>query len=412
MKKITTLCIALLVASITALAATKTTETFELAGKTRTYLQYIPSSYNAETPSKVLLLLHGLNGNMNFFENQGYDLATMADLTNTIILSLQALDEQDAEVTNLITLPGSSPATSFTNTGVWGAGVSIPVSSITGNLPPEYQLLFPNFFPTIAAAGKVILNQHIDDVAYINEVINKTKNTYTVNNEKVFMLGASMGGAMAYKYAFSANPQITAMAIISGFKGAEVSTSGDFPVATCHFHSTNDEVVVYNGTTFNTPIQDLVTLLSGKNHTTSAEVIAIPNAEEEDNMTVTAYDYQTASKPRFLFYKIEGANHMLTGLKDITIFTEALKFFNNEPILTSITDTYVAQVNVSPNPTSDYIYVSVSGNYTLYTLQGNIILAGSAHENEAIAVGHLPKGLYLLSIENNGTISSAKVAIK
>lgn len=408
MKKITTLCIALLVASITALAATKTTETFALAGKTRTYLQYIPSSYNAETPSKVLILLHGLNGNMNFFENQGYNLATMADLTNTIILSLQALDEQDAEVTSLITLLGSYQATSFTTTGVWGAGVSVPVSSF----PTEYQPLISVMFPTIAAAGKVILNQHIDDVAYINEVINKTKNTYTVNNEKVFMLGASMGGAMAYKYAFSANPQITAMAIISGFKGAEVSTSGDFPVATCHFHSTNDEVVVYNGTTFNTPIQDLVTLLSGKNHTTSAEVIAIPNAEEEDNMTVTAYDYQTASKPRFLFYKIEGANHMLTGLKDITIFTEALKFFNNEPILTSITDTYVAQVNVSPNPTSDYIYVSVSGNYTLYTLQGNIILAGSAHENEAIAVGHLPKGLYLLSIENNGTISSAKVAIK
>lgn len=408
MKKITTLCIALLVASITALAATKTTETFELAGKTRTYLQYIPSSYNAETPSKVLLLLHGLNGNMNFFENQGYDLATMADLTNTIILSLQALDEQDTEVNTLIPLLGPSQATSFTNTGVWGAGVSVPVSSF----PTVYQLFIPQMYPSIAAAGKVILNQHIDDVAYINEVINKTKNTYTVNNEKVFMLGASMGGAMAYKYAFSANPQITAMAIISGFKGAEVSTSGDFPVATCHFHSTNDEVVEYNGTAFNTPIQDLVTLLSGKNHTTSAEEIAIPNATEEDNMTVTAYDYQTASKPRFLFYKIEGANHMLTGLKDITIFTEALKFFNNEPILTSITDTYVAQVNVSPNPTSDYIYVSVSGNYTLYTLQGNIILAGSAHENEAIAVGHLPKGLYLLSIENNGTISSAKVAIK
>ena len=76
MKKITTLCIALLVASITALAATKTTETFELAGKPRTYLQYIPSSYNAETPSKVLILLHGLNGNMNFFENQGYNLVS------------------------------------------------------------------------------------------------------------------------------------------------------------------------------------------------------------------------------------------------------------------------------------------------------------------------------------------------
>ena len=62
---------------------------------------------------------------------------------------------------------------------------------------------------------------------------------------------------------FSANPANSAMAIIMVLRGAE-GTSGDFPVATCHFHSTNDEVVVYNGTTFNTPIQDLVTLLSGK----------------------------------------------------------------------------------------------------------------------------------------------------
>jgi poly(3-hydroxybutyrate) depolymerase len=408
MKKITTLCMAVLLATITALAATKTTETFQLAGKTRSYLQYIPSSYNAETPSKVLVLLHGLNGNMNFFENQGYYLATMADATNTIILSLQALDEQDAEVTYLINTLASFQATTFTTTGVWGAGVSIPVSSF----PSEAQPLISMFTPTIAAAGKAQLNKDVDDVAYINEVITKTKNAHNVNNEKVFMLGVSMGGAMAYKYAFSTNPQIAAMAIINGFKGAEVSTAGNFPVATCHFHSTNDEVVQYNGTAFNTPIQDLVTLLSGKNHTTSAEVIAIPNATEEDNMTVTANDYQTVSKPRFLFYKIEGANHMLAGLKDIEIFTEAWKFFNNEPILTAINDTYIAQVTVAPNPTSDYIYLSVSGNYTIYSLQGNAILAGNALENEAIAVGHLPKGLYVISIENNGILSAAKIAIK
>jgi poly(3-hydroxybutyrate) depolymerase len=408
MKKITTLCIALLVAISTALAATKTTETFNLAGKTRTYLKFVPSSYNAETPSKVLLLLHGLNGNMNFFENQGYNLATMADATNTIILSLQALDEQDATVNNFITVLGTYQTTSFTNTGVWGAGVSVPVSSF----PTDAQALIPYLYPEISAAGKVILNQHIDDVAYINEVINKTKNAYNVNNEKVFLFGVSMGGAMAYKYAFSANPQIAAMAIINGFKGAEVSTAGSFSVATCHVHTTNDEVVEYNGTAFNTPIQDLVTLLSGKNHTTTAEVIAIPNAEEEDNMTVTAYDYQTASKPRFLFYKIEGANHMLTGLKDIAIFTEAWKFFNNEPILTSITDTYVAEIGIAPNPSSDYIYLSVSGNYTIYTLQGKTMLSGSVHENEAIAIGHLPKGLYVISIAHNGTVSSAKLSVK
>lgn len=411
MKKITSLCIALLVASITALAATKTTETIMIGDTTRTFLRYVPDNYNSSNPAKLLVLLHGLNGTMGYFEENGYNPGNMADEQNAIVVSLQALDEQDPTVADFITTLHNNGFIPFGANGVWGAGVSSPVNNTIITDPTQW-FFVTQLYPAITSAGKAVLNKKVDDVNFINQVISKIKTNYTVDNSKVYMFGFSMGGAMAYKYAFSSNPQITAMAIGSGFIGNEVNTSGDFPISTCHFHSTNDEVVEYNGTIFNTPIQDLVTLLSGKNHTTTAEEIAIPNATEEDNMTVTAYDYQTVSKPRFLFYKIEGANHMLTGLKDIAIFTEAVKFFNNEPILTSITDTYVAQVNVSPNPTSDYIYVSVSGNYTLYTLQGNIILAGSAHENEAIAVGHLPKGLYLLSIENNGTISSAKVAIK
>ena len=411
MKKITSLCIALLVASITALAATKTTETIMIGDTTRTFLRYVPDNYNSSNPVKLLVLLHGLNGTMGYFEENGYNPGNMADEQNAIIVSLQALDEQDPTVANFITTLHNAGFIPFGANGAWGAGVSSPVNNTIITDPTQW-FLVRQLYPTIASEGKAVLNKKVDDVNFINQVISKIKTNYTVDNSKVYMFGFSMGGAMAYKYAFSSNPQITAMAIGSGFIGNEVNTSGDFPISTCHFHSTNDEVVVYNGTTFNTPIQGLVTLLSGKNHTTSAEEIAIPNAEEEDNMTVTAYDYQTASKPRFLFYKIEGANHMLAGLKDIEVFTEAWKFFNNEPILSSINNTYTAQANISPNPTSDYIYLSVNGNYTLYTLQGNIILSGKAYENQAIAVGHLPKGLYLIAIEHNGIISPAKIVIK
>ena len=56
------------------------------------------------------------------------------------------------------------------------------------------------------------------------------------------MFGFSMGGAMAYKYAFSSNPQITAMAIESGFIGNEVKYIRNFPISTCHFHSIDDEI--------------------------------------------------------------------------------------------------------------------------------------------------------------------------
>lgn len=411
MKKFTTLCTVLVLATSSLFAATSTTQSFELDGHTRSYLQYIPSSYNATQPSTVLVMMHGLNGDMNSFANLGYDLGLMADANNTIVLSLQALDEQNTEVANFISTIASFQATTFSNKGVWGAGVSIPLSSVTAQLPPEQLPLLLMLWPEIAASGKVVLNQNVNDIAYINAVIDATKTAYNINTDRLFMFGASMGGAMAYKYALSASPQISGMAIGSGFIGAEVNTSGAFPVPTIHFHGTDDDVVEYNGTEFNGDIESIISLLAAKNHTASPEIINIPNSTIEDNKTVTVSDYQTVGKPRLTFYKIEGADHGLTNITDISVFAEAWKFFNNEPILTAIANTYDTSVSITPNPSSDYIQLSVAGKYTLFTLEGKVALQGNNIENEAIWIGDLPQGMYIITIMHDGANYASKLSI-
>ena len=210
-----------------------------------------------------------------------------------------------------------------------------------------------------------------------------------------------MGGAMAYKYAFSSNPQITAMAIGSGFIGNEVNTSGDFPISTCHFHSTDDEIVKFNGTLFNDSIQNIINLLAAKNNHDAPTETAISNSTEEDNMTVTTYDYTKSGEPRLLFYKITGAEHNLAGIKDINIGTEMWRFFNGEPLSNSIHETSENQLTFYPNPAKENIEVSATGDYAIYNLNGELLLSGKIEKGNDISVKKLSKGNYIIIVNSD-----------
>lgn len=210
-----------------------------------------------------------------------------------------------------------------------------------------------------------------------------------------------MGGAMAYKYAFSSNPQITAMAIESGFIGNEVNTSGNFPISTCHFHSTDDEIVKFNGTLFNDSIQNIIDMLAAKNNHDAPAEKAISNSAEEDNMTVTTYDYTKSGEPRLLFYKITGAEHNLAGIKDINMGTEMWRFFNGEPISNGIDETFESQLTFYPNPAKENIVVSATGDYAIYNLNGELLLFGKIEKGNDISVKKLSKGNYIIIVNSD-----------
>lgn len=90
--------------------------------------------------------------------------------------------------------------------------------------------------------------QNPDDVAYIGGLIDDIKAEWPVDPGKVFILGHSNGGYMAYRMACERADAIAAIASLAG--NAASMPAGCNPareVSVVHMHGTADEVVPYTG---------------------------------------------------------------------------------------------------------------------------------------------------------------------
>ena len=231
-------------------------------GIEREYLKFTPENLMAESPYSILVLLHYNGAKASDFADL-CRASTLASLYNTVVLVPQALDEQDSDVLSLLTLAeslGEYPGMS--KTAVWGAGVSVAPSEL---IPSDYMPIFTMLYPQMAATGKVEFNKSIDDIAFINAIIEDTRENNFANSAQVFLAGSSMGGAMTYKYAYSQESQADAIAVIAGFVGAEVDNSSPLNIPVCVFHSEDDEVFLYQGSTLNKSVPDFIDKIVSEN---------------------------------------------------------------------------------------------------------------------------------------------------
>ena len=204
-KTITLLSLLTLMAILPVYSQTKIT----VDGLEREYLKFTPSS-NSTEPSSLMILLHYLGATASEFAEL-CNAQAIADCYNIVILVPQALDEQDETVKNAIDMAMKFAGfTSLSTKAVWGAGASIKTSDV---VPAEYDAIFNLYFPTLASAGKVEFNKDIDDVKFIDDIINQAKINHNIDETKIYVVGGSMGGAMTYKYAYSQTSQATAIEI-------------------------------------------------------------------------------------------------------------------------------------------------------------------------------------------------------
>jgi hypothetical protein len=72
-------------------------------------------------------------------------------------------------------------------------------------------------------------------------------------------------------------------------------------------------------------------------------------------------------------------------------------YFYSEINITSAPKTVVSDMDIYPNPVSDYIKVfgfKGFATFKLYNLQGKVILTKTLAENETVNVSHLSAGIY------------------
>lgn len=90
-----------------------------------------------------------------------------------------------------------------------------------------------------------------DDVAYLRSVLREARARYSVDPERVFVLGHSNGGFMAYRLACEAAGEVSAVVSLAGAMWQDASRCRPAaPVAVLQIHGDEDDVIRYEGGRF------------------------------------------------------------------------------------------------------------------------------------------------------------------
>jgi polyhydroxybutyrate depolymerase len=169
--------------------------------KDRPYNFYVPSGYNAQTATPLVILLHG-------YTSWG--------------------QQQDA---------------------YWNLKAVAEAKTFLYAFPDGTVDTFGNRFWNATDACCDIAGTGVDDVAYVNAIIDDVISKYNVDSKRIFVTGHSNGGFMSHRLACDA-PRVAAIASLAGAVWLDASKCQPAgKVAILQIHGDMDEVISYNGGT-------------------------------------------------------------------------------------------------------------------------------------------------------------------
>jgi len=213
-------------------------------GNNRQYIVYVPGSYSAITPAPLLFAFHGGSGFANSFMNNEADFRSIADTAGFILVYPQALaDPNDGGSTN------------------W--------------LHKE---------PT----------NHKDQF-FVEALIDTLSSEYSIDNDRVYICGYSLGGMFSYELACQINNRIAAMSSVAGaaFLGAFTYCNLSHPTAVLSICGTDDDIHPYNDTNgWYFSVADINNYWSSYNNTDLLPLVdQLPDINTLDNSYVERYSW-------------------------------------------------------------------------------------------------------------------------
>jgi len=237
-------------------------------------------------------------------------------------------------------------------------------------------------------------NNNIDDVGFIDSLLNTLINQYSIDTNRIYATGMSNGGFMAYRLACELPNRIAAIAPVASSMSITNCTAVR-PVAIIHFHSSLDSNVppsggIGNGPSnhFNAPIDSILNvwsnnnICSGVNDTVINEQYAFKKWSNCDCSTEINYyltkdgghswpgGIQTATGDPVSAY-IDATNLMWSFFQQHTLGCTPL----------SLTDKVLERdiIEIYPNPTNGKLKIHSEINYqkiafSIFTILGQKIL--------------------------------------
>tara|TARA_Y100001936_G_scaffold250614_1_gene303823 strand:- start:102 stop:1109 length:1008 start_codon:yes stop_codon:yes gene_type:complete len=148
---------------------------------------------------------------------------------------------------------------------------------------------------------------NLDDVGFIDAMIEKISNDFNIDQDRIYACGMSNGGYMSYELACELENKITAFGSVTGNfmlnTNQECEFSREIPII--HFHGTSDSVVDYYPPSFD----DALTVFESADFWTQYNDFDLESMEELNN-NVEIYTFgNDQSNTVFKHYKVYGGEH-------------------------------------------------------------------------------------------------------
>ena len=347
-------------------------------GQNRSFIVYVPSSYNASSQSPLLFNFHGGGGTSSDFINFTNDMRPIADTANFIAVYPQAaVDPTD------------------------GSNSWLHKTPTTHN-----------------------------DINFIEAIIDTLSNDYNIDNDRVYACGYSEGGIFSYELGCRLNDRIAAFSSVSGSMLVDAFRVSYYNLGNCSpIHPT--AVLLIPGTSDSSPhssysglqpyymsVNDITTYWANHNNTDiNPTVTQIPNTNNSDGSTVEKRIWENGDNcVAIQELKVINGDHDWPGSSgnmDIDASEEIWKFVSMYDInglincgSTDITISSDIDFKIFPNPTSEFITInSLEKNnlsYSIFSIVGKMVMNGNINKsNPKINISQLEPQLYILMIDGN-----------
>ena len=225
---------------------------------TRNFIVHTPPNFDYQTESLPLLfVLHGYTGRApSIRDYSGFD--QIADQERFIVVYVQGTTDR------------------FGNTG-WNVDV---VASFLG----------------------------VDDVGFFKALIKYFKASYSIDSNKIFSSGMSLGGFMSYRLACELD-EINSIGSVTGSMAGYYQCNPPKKSGIIHFHGMNDSVVPYNGVEWSYSARAAHDYWKNHNQCNSQNEITIPDFNGDGEYTTRLISYDCEENKSVELYSLEGEGH-------------------------------------------------------------------------------------------------------
>lgn len=344
-------------------------------GQNRSFIVYVPSSYDGSTQVPLVFNFHGGGGTSSDFINYENDMRPISDTANFIAVYPQAaVDPID------------------------GSNSWLHKTPTTHN-----------------------------DVNFIEAIIDTLSNDYNIDNDRVYACGYSEGGLFSYELGCRLNNRIASFASVSGSMLTESyrldngfgSCSPIHPTAVLLIPGTSDGSFhsMYNGfQPYYLSVNEITTYWANHNNTNlNPTITSLPNSNTSDGSTVEKRIWENGDNcVAVQELKVINGDHDWPGSSgnmDINASQEIWKFVSKYDInglincgSIDITTTNDVEFKIFPNPTSNIIYLNNlnknSSNFQIFSSIGKLVMNGAINSTSlSIDISDLKPQLYILKID-------------